>query len=274
MAATGDATRAATEAATWAAVDATRTTNHLLVEWFIDCANSVYNMWAYGGEWTGYDEWIEFFREHCGYEQDGRVNYKNWHPWRLATRHGGIRIMHKEFCIVSDRPLTIHIETVNGRGRLHNDSGPAKSYRDGWGIWAIHGTRVTKQIVEAPHTLTTDQILSETNAEIRRIMIDRFGAERLMRESSAELINTDALHGKLWRLSRWTNDEPIVMLEVVNSTPEPIGYDPGTQVGTWRANRWFKHYMLRVPPTMRSAREARAWTFDMPAEEFAPFIET
>jgi hypothetical protein len=96
----------------------------------------------------------------------------------------------------------------------------------------------------------------------------------LTREANAELLDDDALHGKLRRLNVGDGDEPIVMLEVVNSSPEPIGYDPGSQVGTWRGARWHKHYMLRVPPSMRTAREARAWTFGMTTDEFTPLVET
>ncbi len=55
-------------------------------------------------------------------------------------------------------------------------------------------------------------------------------------------------------------DEPIVMVEVLNSTPEP----DGTR----------KTYFLRVPPTMRTAREAVAWTFDMDGAAYAPAVES
>jgi hypothetical protein len=274
--ATRDATWAATRAATWDATrDATGAGSRLspLAKWMLECAYSAHSMLADGGEFTGYVEWIEFLREACGYERDGRVDYTNWQPWRDTTLHGGMRIMHPKFCIVSDRPCELHIETANGRGRLHSDRGPAKSYGDHWAIYAIHGIRVTQQIVDAPGTLTPEQILTEGNAEIRRIMVDRFGAERLLREAQAKLLDEDAAHGKLYRLEV-AGDEPIVMLEVVNSSPEPIGYDPASQVGTWRANRWFKHYMLRVPPTMKTARAARAWTFNLPAAKFAPLVET
>lgn len=56
------------------------------------------------------------------------------------------------------------------------------------------------------------------------------------------------------------NDEAIVLLEVINSTRETDGH--------------FKYYWLRVPPTMTKAREAAAWTFDLPVEKYAPMIET
>jgi hypothetical protein len=51
-----------------------------------------------------------------------------------------------------------------------------------------------------------------------------------------------------------------VMIEVVNRTPEPDG--------SW------KHYHLRVPPNMRTAHEAVAWTFEKTPAEYAPEFES
>ena len=240
----------------------------------LNCANNAQQMWAYGGEWTGYDEWIEFLRQVCGYERDSRVDYSKWEPWHQATMHGGVRIMHEQFCIVSDRPEYIRIETVDGRGRLHCADGPAKRYRDGWSIYAIHGVRVPAQVVEAPHTLTIPQIQGEQNAEIRRVMISRFGQARYMREAGAQLIHEDEC-GKLWRCER-PGDTPLVMLECVNGSPEPIDYKPSDgEAGEWRGSRWFKHYTLRVPPTITTARGAEAWVHGLKSpEEYAPVIRT
>lgn len=50
------------------------------------------------------------------------------------------------------------------------------------------------------------------------------------------------------------------MLEVVYSTREP--------------DDSFKHYFLRVLPTMTRAQEAAAWTFGLPPDEYRPRIET
>jgi hypothetical protein len=50
------------------------------------------------------------------------------------------------------------------------------------------------------------------------------------------------------------------MVEVRNSTPEPDGIH--------------KHYWLRVPPHIGSAREAVAWTFGLSAGDYAPLIES
>jgi hypothetical protein len=44
------------------------------------------------------------------------------------------------------------------------------------------------------------------------------------------------------------------MVEVVNATPEPDGT--------------YATYLLRVPPTMRTAKQAVAWTFDMTEDDY------
>jgi hypothetical protein len=55
-------------------------------------------------------------------------------------------------------------------------------------------------------------------------------------------------------------DEPLVMVKVKNSTPEPDGS--------------IKSYYLRVPPTMVRARQAVAWTFAVAESDYAPARET
>jgi len=133
---------------------------------------------------------------------------------------------------------------------LHSDTGAAVSWGDGWGIWAIHGTRVTQQIVEAPSTLTVHQIETEQNAEVRRVMIDRFGAKRYMEESGAKIVQECApdhyLVGlrtaKLLR-KEVAGDETIIMIDLLNSTPEPDGTT--------------KRYLLRVDPNAYNGEAAK-----------------
>jgi len=56
------------------------------------------------------------------------------------------------------------------------------------------------------------------------------------------------------------DDEDLVIVEVTNTTPEPDG--------TART------YWLRVPPDMRTARQAVAWTFELDEGEYAPTVQT
>jgi hypothetical protein len=144
--------------------------------------------------------------------------------------------------VITERPVRLERDTD---GRLHSGTGMAIGYPDGWGVYAWHGMRVSAQIIEAPETLTVAQIRDEENAEVRRVMLERFGMDRYLRESGATVIDRSD-YGTLYR-AEISDDEPLVMVEVENSTPEPDGS--------------FKHYTLRVPPTMTRARDAVAWTF-------------
>jgi hypothetical protein len=117
---------------------------------------------------------------------------------------------------------------------------------------------VPQQVIEAPETLTVAQIRDERNAEIRRVMMERFGHARYIRESGARQINRDDW-GTLWRTGV-PDDEPLVMVALVNSTPEPDGS--------------FHEYMIRVPPDVQTAHQAVAWTFGLEAHEYVPLAQT
>ena len=161
--------------------------------------------------------------------------------------------------IMLERPSRIGLDS---RTRLHAQRGPALSWSDGTSVWADHGVVVPEQVIADPGSLSVEDIDGESNAEIRRVMIERFGAERLIREGGAELVSEDET-GRLWRRSRsyrrW-EPEPLVMVEVVNSTPEPDGS--------------VRTYYLRVPPDMWTARDAVAWTFGLSGSGYAPAQET
>ena len=158
--------------------------------------------------------------------------------------------------IVSERPLRV---AVDDRDRLHSEKGPALAYGDGTAIHAWHGVRVDSWIIDHPERITVGAIDEAENAEVRRVMVERFGAERLVREGNAELVHEDEA-GRLWRRplapDPWSREEPFVVVEVVNSTPEPDGSR--------------KTYWLRVPPRTQTAREGVAWTFGMGGSEYRP----
>ena len=79
-----------------------------------------------------------------------------------------------------------------------------------------------------------------------------------MKDSGAALVHQDE-RGKLWRKKR-AEDADLVMVEVTNSTPEPDGS--------------VRSYLLRVPPNMRTASAAVAWTFGLRSREYRPSVET
>ena len=93
------------------------------------------------------------------------------------------------FVIVCDRPAVLRTtQQRDDRGvryLLHAPDGPAIVWRDGTALWYINGVRVPRNVVEAPETLTGKQAMCERNAEVRRIMIDRMGTERFLRDIKA-----------------------------------------------------------------------------------------
>ncbi len=226
--------------------------------------------WAGGYYWGG--AFTSFFREVCGLELKGDL-WDRARAYEATTESACWWWPHRRFVMVCERPAAIHRELTDpsrergwGSHRLHNDSGPAVVWPDGWGVWSLHGVRVTRQIVEAPETLTPAQILGEENTEVRRVMIDRFGADRLLREADAQLL--DRVHkppfpglvdAELWRLEL-DDDEPLVFVKCMNSSLELDGS--------------VKPYWLRVDPACRTAHEALAWTWDMPADEYVPVAES
>jgi hypothetical protein len=100
-------------------------------------------------------------------------------------------------------------------------------------------------VVERPETITVEQIQKERNAEVRRVLLERYTFPRYIEDSGAKKIHEDEF-GELYR-AELDGDEPIVMVRVLNSTAE----DDGSR----------KPYFLRVPPTIARARDAVAWTF-------------
>lgn len=157
--------------------------------------------------------------------------------------------------VVSERPVELHRDEA---GRLDNGDGPALAYPDGFALHAWRGMPVPADFLAELRSLTPSRIREEENAELRRVMLEYYGYDRYLTDSRARHLHRDET-GTLWRIDL-PADEPVVMVEVLNSTPEPDG--------TRRT------YWLRVPPSTRTAKEGVAWTFGIVAETYAPLRET
>jgi hypothetical protein len=142
--------------------------------------------------------------------------------------------------------------------RLHASSGPALQYPDGFALWRWHGVRVPRWVIERPELITLDAIRAEDDVHLRRVLVERYGPDRYLREMGGQVVQRDHC-GNLWR-AEMPGDEPLVMIEVRNATPDPDGS---------RRTFW-----LRVPPEVLTAVEGVAWTFDLPPERYHPLVET
>lgn len=209
-------------------------------------------MWNGGNQWSGWVSFLSFFRHVAALPLD----YSKWAHYESAAAHAGPRVMHREFCIVSDRPVVL---TVDAENRPHNETGPFCLWRDGSALYSWHGIRVPAWIIEHPERITAAHITAEPNAEVRRAMVERMGVDRYIADLGALPVDASD-YGRLYRIEQ-PDDEPMVLVRLINSTPEPDGSN--------------KEYWLRVPPHIERARQAVAWTFGIEnEEEYEPAFES
>lgn len=158
-------------------------------------------------------------------------------------------------CIVTYRPQML-LTDVNGR--LHNEHGPAIEHNDGWCVYYRKGIPIPERVIRFGYRKNLQEIEQEQNLEIRRHLIEMYGIEQYLKDAEAVKIHEDEC-GALY-VKDDILDESLKMVKVLNSTPEPDG-----------TSNW---YYLRVPPSVKTAREAVAWTFFMTEDEYHPDIET
>lgn len=188
--------------------------------------------------WSSWPAYLSAFRDVLGLKLP---EHEKFAAWEQCDIEGGFRFMHEDFCMVSDRPKTLLVDAEN---RPHCDHGPSHEWRDGWKLWHWHGVSISedkKHIIEAPELITWQEIEAEQNAEIRRVMISRYGAEKYVVQSGAKVVQHLPIDHKMFGLrdakllvKLVPGDEPIVYVDLLNSTPEPDGT--------------VKRYMLRVDP--------------------------
>lgn len=172
-----------------------------------------------------------------------------------VAEHAGWWWPYENVTVVCERPVELHRDEA---GRLDRGDGPALAYPDGFALHAWRGMPVPAEFLAGLADLTPERIRAEGNAELRRVMLEYYGYDRYLAASGARHEHRDET-GVLWRVEL-ADDEDVVMVEVVNSTPEPDGSH--------------RTYWLRVPPSTRTAREGVAWTFGLHPDAYAPLVQT
>ena len=163
--------------------------------------------------------------------------------------------------VLTDRPTELHRDN---RGRLHNTKGPAIAYADGWGVYALNGVRVSEQIVLHPETITSEEVMKEGNAEVRRVMCERMGWDNFIEQANLTMVDEaqDPGNGdntlRLYDTPEQVLGTPIRLLLVTNATPKLDGKIP--------------KYGVTVPAEIDSAVDAAAWTFDVSPEKYRSLI--
>lgn len=190
--------------------------------------------YSYGSSESYWVWHAKYMKEVLGVDMD-TATIEGLSIMETLCRHSGWHYVFEYIAIICDRPTEVHMEN----GVCHNEKGPAIAYSDGFKCFVIEGHNVTEQIVMAPETLTLEQIDTEGNAEVKRIMIQRFGAHKYLKETGAKVINEDEGLGLLGSAPRW-------LIEDKNGQKWLVGTDGSTR----------REYFMPVPREVRTCSEA------------------
>lgn len=197
--------------------------------------------------WVAWYAYVTFLRDVCGWEDESLTAFA--FDEQLA-RSAGWTWWSEEVCAISDRPCAI---ARNERGQLHCTTGPALEYRDGWGVWAYHGVRVTEQIVMNPETLTKEQIASERNAQVRQVMVERIGIERVCQMFHAKVLDMQGTY-------------QLLDLDLGDGLRRPYLKMLNPSIGVW--------HVEGVPPQCATVQQAINWRAGHDHEEWQPDVLT
>ena len=151
-------------------------------KFMLNCAYQASRLYQGGNQWAAHLSYYQFFREVAKLN----IDWEKWIPWERVSTVSGFRFMHEDFCIVSELPIEFHVDALS---RGHNENGPYVRWADGSCMYMIHGVRVPMWLCEFPEALTLDKIQKEENAEVRRIMVERYGPKRYMQEVGAKVLD-------------------------------------------------------------------------------------
>ncbi|MBD2497951.1 DUF6745 domain-containing protein [Nostoc sp. FACHB-280] len=179
-------------------------------------------------------------------------NQREWFNYVFLVQSCGWIFLYKKACIICDRPIHICFDNQN---RLHAEGEPAIEYADGYSLYSYHGVTLPEKYGKLhPQQWEAQWLLKETNAELRRVLIQGIGYSRICQDLQAIELDNWARYSLLRIDNDFIDIEPILLLKM---TCPSTGFI----------------HVLRVPPNMLSAREAIRWVnWGIDPEDF--IIET
>lgn len=211
--------------------------------------SNTYDEMVYGCHEAHWLEWYDFAIHELG-SQDARRALglieiaKNVGWW---TPYDGCAIFQ-------EKPTKISLDENE---RLHNENGPCLEWDDGHKMYGWHGTEIPGEWVENKDNINPVDILREKNVELRRCGVELIGWHRLFEVLEHTLIDSDPDPeiGELYEM------------ELPDSGKEKFLM---VQCGTGRK------FALPVPPDMKTAFQANAWTYhyDNPEDFIKPEVRT
>lgn len=209
----------------------------------------IFNEMIYGYNDASWLSFYNYFQEVVGIEDCNILQGL----FELSHNSGWLNV-YEDTVVIQNKPELICFDENN---LLHSETGPAIRFRDGFSVYAWHGVRIPQEWIEEKNKLTPEIALTWENIEQRRCACEILGWANILKKLNSTVIDEDG-------------DPEIGTLVEVN-IPD-IGREKFLRVlcGTGR------EFALPVPPEMRTALEANAWTYGMDIEEFGrgPEIRT
>jgi hypothetical protein len=189
-----------------------------------------------GAHWSAWVSYLSFFRHVAKLP----IDYSAWQHYERLAELSASRIVHAQFCVVSERPTTLQIDPQH---RPHREDGPSHEWADGWRVWYWRGVLVPGRWIET-RDLTAQEALSVANVEERRAACEILGWERVLDDLGARSLDEDA--------------PEIGTLYECDLPDAPQSRFLKVRCGTGRT------FVLPVPNTVHTAIAANAWTYDLP----------
>jgi hypothetical protein len=224
-----------------------------------------FNLFTWHGQHDAH--WVAHFdiRRRLGMGRLRRQDEVQLGLWAQLARSCGWWWPLDEVCVLTERTGAVHTETTpdsqHGEVRLHNASGPAVHYPDGWSVHAWHGTAVPGWVIDDP---SVERILTERNVEIRRCAIERIGWETYIDRVGMNLIAVAADPGnpgcelRLYELPREPAAGSAHLLLAVNGSVERDGHR--------------RRYGLTVPGHIVDPVSAAGWSYGLTGDQYAQLL--
>jgi hypothetical protein len=188
-----------------------------------------------------------------------------WRPWTFGQMKDAMFAFYER---EGRFPMAREYKLANGLPPYRQWAARGRSELGQWspevGAWLVQSPSIWERLIARDRRCTAQMAIGFRNVLARKEAFDRIGFQKMVKSGFATLIDSDPEFGELYELPGETPSEPMKMLKVVNSTPEPDGT--------------FADYWLRVPPDQTSAREAVRWTFGGDAalgqQPYEPLVQT
>lgn len=201
--------------------------------------NDILSSTIYGSLGASWLSFYDFFAREVGLEVCKKLEGLN----ELAENSGWLNAF-EDTVVFQERPIAIKFDDQK---RLHCETGPSIEYEDGFAVYSWHGVAIPKEWITEREKLSPKTALTWANVEQRRAACEIVTWAQILRELDAKVIQAD--------------DDPMVGTLVEVNLPD-IGKEKFLKVlcGTGR------EFAIPVPPNMKTALEANAWTFDIPTD--------